>query len=129
MKLNTPQSSISTATEVLAICAQVYYDNEQYARAVAALRPLVKSGTISTNGLKVYAAGKCVTYVTFSLTKSRTAERKLNERAMTGLLRKLVECHYTRPNVLHLAHRYWASCCGDAAQRKGNRYHPYVCSC
>ena len=39
-----------------------------------------------------------VTYVTFSLTKSRTAERKLNERAMTGLSDKGLEAKRRHPD-------------------------------
>ena len=45
------------------------------------------------------------------------AERKLNERAMPDLLRKLVEAHYTKPDILRLAQRYWEDH-PDQAQRK-----------
>ena len=53
-------------------------------------------------------------YVVYSI-----AERKLNERAMSELLRMLVECHYTKPDILRLALSYWEDACTDQAQRKG----------
>ena len=49
------------------------------------------------------------------------AERKLNERAMPDLLRKLVEAHYTKPDILRLAQRYWEDH-PDQAQRKGSGF-------
>ena len=37
---------------------------------------------------------------------------------MPALLRKLVEAHYTKPDILRLAQRYWEDH-PDQAQRKG----------